>query len=94
MKPSPGVGPIAFGRGQRDSKNFRNFLEREADEIAQLHNLGFLWMQGSQLIERFIHGERFLLVALGCRDLHVINIDVFRLTSAPFLSTLAPGALH
>ena len=35
VQPGAGIGPIAFRGGHRDAEHLGDFLEREADEVAQ-----------------------------------------------------------
>ena len=50
-------------------------------------------MRRRELIQRFIHRERLLLVALRQRDFEFIDIDVDGTAAAAFLPRLAPGPL-
>ena len=46
VKKSARVSPVAFGSGHRDAEDFSGFLERHADEITQLGQLGFFGVLG------------------------------------------------
>src|SRR4051794_25223109 len=55
-KPGASKRPVIFGRGDRNAKKFRGFLNREASKIAKLNHLSFDRMFHGELVKRFMHG--------------------------------------
>ena len=46
--------PVAFDSGGGDLEHIRGFLDRQADEVAEIHDPGFLGGEGGQGFERVV----------------------------------------
>ena len=69
-----------LGRARRNTKHFRRFVIRHADEVTQFDQLRLVLMFDSELIERFIDREQ--LVVIGRRgEVHFLNVHAL-LTAA------------
>src|SRR6185369_881645 len=82
VQPGTRIGPFTLGSGHRDAEHLRGFLEGEADKIAQLDDFGLAGVVSGEPVERFVDGERLLLVARRCGDLQFRHIDMFRAAAA------------
>ena len=65
VEPRPGIGPPAFGGGLGNAENFGGFLDFQADEIAELDQLGLLRLQRVVEREQLVIGRRAGNVDLG-----------------------------
>src|SRR4051812_13626485 len=69
-KPGASVAPVALGSGDRDAQELGGFLDGEAGEVPELYQLCFAPVVLGESIERFIHGEDFIIRA-GTGNLQV-----------------------
>jgi hypothetical protein len=60
-QPSAGVCPVILGRARRDAEHFRRFIVGQANEVTQLHQLGFDFMFESKFVERVTDGEKLVV---------------------------------
>jgi hypothetical protein len=91
-KPGPGEGPIIFHRGNGDGENLSYFVIRPAAEIAELYDFGLHGVLPAELVERFIHGQQFI-IGLRCDQIAVLEINSFISAAVP-LSAAAAGAVN
>jgi len=84
------MGPVVFRRACGNAERVGHFVVGQPNEVAQFHYLGFLWVRGGKLFERFVHGQELVVVARK-RQLHVVEVDALLATAmAHGFST--PGA--
>ena len=67
-------------------------FDREAGEVAQLHQLGFARVVRGESIEGFVDGEEFVVLFDRCGDLDVVRVHVLG-AAAVFGGELAAGAV-
>jgi hypothetical protein len=61
-KPDPGVRPIIVRGARGNAQQFGGFLEGHADKIPEFNQFSFGLVLGGELVERFVHGEAFVVV--------------------------------
>lgn len=57
MEPGSGVLPPALGGGHGDAEGGGGFVEVEADEVAELDELGLFRVEAGVFLERFVEGD-------------------------------------
>lgn len=81
-EPGAGISPVAFGGGEGNLQSKSGLLEREADEIAELHQFRLAGFKGRQPLERFMDLQE--MVVLGGSSIGygaVIHIESFQATA-------------
>src|SRR5262245_58899901 len=61
-QPGAGVGPIAFGGRFGNAKCFCGLFVGQTHEVAELDQVGFARMLGSETVKRFVYGEQSVFV--------------------------------
>src|SRR5260370_12382471 len=73
-KPGARESPIVFYCGKRNVENLSDFLIRAAAKITQLHDLGLNRIFLGEFVQRFMHGQQFI-IGLGGDQIALIEIN-------------------
>ena len=76
IQPRPGMSPVVPRRPRGNVQQIGGFIDGQSDKVPQLDQLGFDWVLGSELIERFIHGQK-LIISARRGDVDVLKVNPF-----------------
>src|SRR5262249_7756552 len=96
VEPTPGEEPPAFGRAEGDAQSLGGFRQGQAAEVPQGDELGLLWIEGDEAIDRLVQCQDLLgrlrrVVPVGQLDALPVAAAFVR---APGASVIDQDATH
>ena len=93
-KPSPCVGPVAFGGGYRHAQHLGRLFQRQPDKIAQLHELRLAGIMSGETIQGLMYRQQFVIAARRRNfDEGIVDIDALQSAAVP-LGPAPTGAFN